>query len=67
MGSQGRRRDPADFGAANLLPHLPRIRHGRTVLSPARWIFAAGTAAGVGEDLARLAGPVAGAAHDGAA
>ncbi|MEU8398321.1 lantibiotic dehydratase family protein [Nonomuraea sp. NPDC048892] len=28
---------PIDFGAARGLPHLPRIRYGRTVLAPARW------------------------------
>lgn len=26
-----------DWGAAGALPYLPRVRHGRTVLSPARW------------------------------
>ncbi|GAA0417369.1 lantibiotic dehydratase [Streptomyces luteireticuli] len=26
-----------DWGAAAALPFLPRVRHGRTVLSPARW------------------------------
>ncbi|WP_327575424.1 lantibiotic dehydratase [Streptomyces sp. NBC_00145] len=26
-----------DFGAAALQPYLPRVRYGRTVLSPARW------------------------------
>ncbi|MFJ1662452.1 lantibiotic dehydratase [Streptomyces anthocyanicus] len=26
-----------DWGAARLLPHLPRVRAGRTVLSPASW------------------------------
>ncbi|MFJ5734016.1 lantibiotic dehydratase [Streptomyces microflavus] len=26
-----------DWGAARLLPHLPRVRAGRTVLSPATW------------------------------
>ncbi|TMR90636.1 lantibiotic dehydratase [Nonomuraea basaltis] len=30
---------PIDFGAARKLPHLPRIRYGRTVLAPARWIL----------------------------
>ncbi|HEV3157370.1 MAG TPA: lantibiotic dehydratase [Candidatus Baltobacteraceae bacterium] len=28
---------PFSWGAANSLPFLPRIRHGRTVLAPARW------------------------------
>lgn len=26
-----------DWGAASKLPHLPRVRYGRAVLSPARW------------------------------
>ncbi|MEU6036121.1 lantibiotic dehydratase [Actinomadura sp. NPDC047616] len=26
-----------DWGAAGYLPYLPRVRYGRTVLSPARW------------------------------
>ncbi|WP_329492042.1 lantibiotic dehydratase [Kitasatospora sp. NBC_01246] len=26
-----------DWGAARTMPFLPRLRHGRTVLSPARW------------------------------
>ncbi|MFC0861661.1 lantibiotic dehydratase [Sphaerimonospora cavernae] len=32
---------PFDFGAARRLPFLPRVRHGRTVLVPARWLLAA--------------------------
>jgi thiopeptide-type bacteriocin biosynthesis protein len=28
-----------DYGAARDLPHLPRIRYGRTVLAAARWIL----------------------------
>ncbi|WP_328465856.1 lantibiotic dehydratase [Streptomyces sp. NBC_00448] len=28
-----------DFGAASRLPYLPRVRHGRTVLRPARWLL----------------------------
>jgi thiopeptide-type bacteriocin biosynthesis protein len=28
---------PFSWGAANSLPFLPRLRYGRTVLSPARW------------------------------
>ena len=28
-----------DWGAAARLPYLPRLRHGRTVLSPARWLL----------------------------
>ena len=30
-----------DWGSAAALPFLPRIRHGRTVLSPARWLLPA--------------------------
>lgn len=30
---------PFDLGAARTLPFTPRIRHGRTVLSPARWLL----------------------------
>lgn len=26
-----------DWGAANAMPYLPRLRYGRTVLAPARW------------------------------
>ncbi|MFE0683462.1 lantibiotic dehydratase [Streptomyces sp. NPDC058961] len=29
-----------DWGAASRLPYLPRLRHGRTVLAPARWLLA---------------------------
>lgn len=32
---------PFDFGAARTLPFLPRMRHGRAVLAPARWLLAA--------------------------
>jgi len=28
---------PFDYGAARALPYIPRIRHGRTILAPARW------------------------------
>lgn len=28
---------PFDFGVARTLPHLPRVRCGRTILAPARW------------------------------
>ncbi|MFJ2444315.1 lantibiotic dehydratase [Streptomyces sp. NPDC087658] len=28
-----------DWGAAARLPYLPRLRHGRTVLAPARWLL----------------------------
>ncbi len=31
-----------DWGAAARLPYLPRVRHGRSVLCPARWLLAAG-------------------------
>uniref|UniRef100_UPI002AD4C755 lantibiotic dehydratase n=1 Tax=Frankia sp. Cr1 TaxID=3073931 RepID=UPI002AD4C755 len=41
---------PFDWGAAARLPFLPALRHGRTVLSPARWLLGAaelpGSAAG---------------------
>lgn len=30
-----------DWGAAVRLPYLPRLRYGRTVLSPARWLLTA--------------------------
>ncbi|TWE14986.1 thiopeptide-type bacteriocin biosynthesis protein [Prauserella muralis] len=30
------------FGAAARLPYLPRVRYRRTILSPARWLLAAG-------------------------
>ncbi|HEU5023607.1 MAG TPA: lantibiotic dehydratase [Spirillospora sp.] len=30
---------PLDLGAARALPYVPRIRYGRTVLSPARWLL----------------------------
>jgi thiopeptide-type bacteriocin biosynthesis protein len=30
-----------DWGAASHLPYLPRLRHGRSVLSPARWLLTA--------------------------
>jgi thiopeptide-type bacteriocin biosynthesis protein len=32
---------PFSWGAAGRLPFLPRVRYRRTILSPARWIFAA--------------------------
>ncbi|HEU0088408.1 MAG TPA: lantibiotic dehydratase [Pseudonocardiaceae bacterium] len=32
---------PFGFGVAHDLPFLPRIRHGRVVLSPARWLLKA--------------------------
>ncbi|MFF1714639.1 lantibiotic dehydratase [Streptomyces sp. NPDC058268] len=28
-----------DFGAASRLPYLPRVRYGRTILAPARWLL----------------------------
>jgi thiopeptide-type bacteriocin biosynthesis protein len=31
-----------DWGAANAMPFLPRLRYGRTVLAPARWRLEAG-------------------------
>ncbi|MFD6874401.1 MULTISPECIES: lantibiotic dehydratase [unclassified Streptomyces] len=30
---------PVDWGAASRLPFLPRLRYGRTVLAPARWLL----------------------------
>lgn len=42
---------PIDFGAASMLPYLPRIRHGRAVLAPARWILAASALAAPREPL----------------
>ncbi|MEY9846332.1 thiopeptide-type bacteriocin biosynthesis protein [Streptacidiphilus sp. BW17] len=36
---------PFDWGAADALPYLPRVRHGRAILAPARWRV-------TGEDLA---------------
>jgi thiopeptide-type bacteriocin biosynthesis protein len=39
IGEQDTPRWPAwDWGQAANLPYLPRIRHGRTVLAPARWL-----------------------------
>jgi thiopeptide-type bacteriocin biosynthesis protein len=32
---------PFDFGAARVLPYLPRVRYRRTVLAPARWTLPA--------------------------
>lgn len=32
---------PFDFGAARSLPFLPRVRHRRAVLAPARWLLVA--------------------------
>ena len=32
---------PFSWGAANRLPFLPRVRYGRTILSPARWTLTA--------------------------
>ncbi|ABD11197.1 hypothetical protein ThrDRAFT_03127 [Frankia casuarinae] len=31
---------PFSWGAARRLPFLPRLRHGRTILAPARWLLA---------------------------
>ncbi|MFD2794458.1 lantibiotic dehydratase [Promicromonospora vindobonensis] len=33
---------PFDFGAARTLDHTPRLRYGRTILAPARWILHTG-------------------------
>ncbi|KDA41225.1 hypothetical protein BMG523Draft_03959 [Frankia sp. BMG5.23] len=40
------------FGAAAQLPYLPRVRYRRTVLSPARWLLAAGELPGRGASTA---------------
>ncbi|RSN56617.1 Lanthionine biosynthesis protein LanB [Actinomadura sp. WAC 06369] len=37
-----------DWGAASRLPFLPRVRHGRTILSPARWLMEAADLPGQG-------------------
>ncbi|WP_100447240.1 lantibiotic dehydratase [Glycomyces xiaoerkulensis] len=48
---------PVDLGIARTLPYLPRLRAGRTVLAPARWLL----------DAANLPGPKAPASEwDGA-
>ncbi|MFE5860211.1 lantibiotic dehydratase [Streptomyces virginiae] len=41
-----------DWGAAARLPYLPRLRHGRTVLAPARWLLAAAHLPGPSADRA---------------
>jgi lantibiotic biosynthesis protein len=41
-----------DFGAASRLPYLPRIRYRRAILSPARWLLAAGDLPGSGAAMA---------------
>jgi thiopeptide-type bacteriocin biosynthesis protein len=41
-----------DFGAASRLPYLPRIRYRRAILSPARWLLAAGDLPGPGAAMA---------------
>ncbi|MFF7504128.1 lantibiotic dehydratase [Streptomyces lavendulae] len=41
-----------DWGAASRLPYLPRLRHGRTVLAPARWLLAADQLPGPAADRA---------------
>ncbi len=41
-----------DFGTASSLPHLPRVTYRRAVLSPARWLLAAGDLPGPGAALA---------------
>jgi thiopeptide-type bacteriocin biosynthesis protein len=33
---------PFDYGAARALPYIPRLRHGRTILAPARWRLPSG-------------------------
>jgi len=37
-----------DFGAVSRLPYLPRVRYRQTILSPARWLLAAGDLPGPG-------------------
>ncbi|MFV2178732.1 lantibiotic dehydratase [Actinomadura sp. LOL_016] len=37
-----------DWGAASCLPFLPRVRHGRTILAPARWLLDAADLPGEG-------------------
>ncbi|MFJ5675540.1 lantibiotic dehydratase [Streptomyces sp. NPDC093097] len=39
---------PWDWGPAAVLPYLPRVRHGRTILSPARWTLDAQSLPGTG-------------------
>ncbi|MGH3280265.1 MAG: thiopeptide-type bacteriocin biosynthesis protein, partial [Trebonia sp.] len=50
---------PFDYGAARALPYIPRLRHGRTILAPARWRLRSGDALGGhdpdGDAAARLA------------
>ena len=41
---------PFDFGAASRLPRLPRVRHGKAVLSPARWTLTASDVPGTVAD-----------------
>ncbi|MFG2972415.1 lantibiotic dehydratase [Streptomyces sp. NPDC048331] len=45
-----------DWGAASRLPFLPRLRHGRTVLAPARWLLAATSLPGPAATLATWEG-----------
>ncbi|WP_327290330.1 lantibiotic dehydratase [Streptomyces sp. NBC_01198] len=39
-----------DWGAANAMPFLPRVRYGRTILAPARWRLDAAELLGRDED-----------------
>lgn len=41
---------PFNFGAARTLPHLPRIRYGRTILAAARWLLTTTDVPGTGQD-----------------
>jgi thiopeptide-type bacteriocin biosynthesis protein len=45
-----------DFGAASRLPYLPRVRYRRAILSPARWLLAAGDLPGAGAPVAEWEG-----------
>ncbi|MGG2460146.1 lantibiotic dehydratase [Streptomyces sp. RGM 3693] len=45
-----------DWGAAVRLPYLPRLRHGRSVLSPARWLLSAADLPNPGVPLAEWEG-----------
>ncbi|MGR6919382.1 lantibiotic dehydratase family protein [[Actinomadura] parvosata] len=40
---------PFNYGVARTLPHLPRIRYGRTVLAPARWLLTTADVPGSGQ------------------
>ncbi|CAO5178770.1 class I lanthipeptide synthase [Frankia sp. AiPs1] len=50
---------PFSWGAASRLPFLPRIRHGRAILTPARWILTADSLPDTSADFAGWADAVA--------